>query len=171
MNSIDIIIIVIILFCITRGFFRGFIKEISSIVGILIGFYGAYSYYNILSSYLEIWITNHIYRNLFSFFIIFCVLIITVNLISILIRYFSKIMLIGWIGRLCGMCFGALRGVVIISIFFIVITTFFPKGIKIVAQSWSYPHVINFSKIISTIITKDMGKELQIKLKNIKQKL
>ncbi|OQY00486.1 MAG: hypothetical protein B6I26_07915 [Desulfobacteraceae bacterium 4572_130] len=168
MNSIDIIIIVIILFCIIRGFFRGFIKEISSIAGIFIGFYGAYSYYNILSSYLEIWITNYIYRNFISFLIIFCVLLIAVNFIGILIRYFSKLMLLGWIGRLCGMCLGALKGLIIISMLFFIITIFFPKGIKIVAQSWSYPYVISFSKIISPIITKNIKQEWQGKLKSLK---
>ena len=48
MNPFDMVIVVILSFCLIRGFFRGLIKELASIVGVLGGFYAAYTYYPIL---------------------------------------------------------------------------------------------------------------------------
>ena len=44
MNYLDIIIVVILSYCVIRGVFRGLIKELSSIIGVFGGFYAAYTY-------------------------------------------------------------------------------------------------------------------------------
>ena len=71
MNTFDIAIIVIFGFCMIRGFFRGLIKELSSIIGVLGGFYAAYTYYMQVAIPLSGWIQNDSYRNILSFLIIF----------------------------------------------------------------------------------------------------
>ena len=45
MNGLDIALIVILFFFFLRGIFRGFIKEIMGIVGLVVGFYLAMKYY------------------------------------------------------------------------------------------------------------------------------
>ncbi|MBW1983457.1 MAG: CvpA family protein, partial [Deltaproteobacteria bacterium] len=45
MNTFDIIIAAIFGYCLVRGLFRGLIKELASIIGVLSGFYAAYTYY------------------------------------------------------------------------------------------------------------------------------
>ena len=45
MNPFDMLIIVVLAFSVIRGIFRGLVKELSSIVGVMAGFYAAYSYY------------------------------------------------------------------------------------------------------------------------------
>ena len=61
MNLFDIVILVIIGFCLIRGGFRGLIKEVAAIVGVLGGFYGAYRYYQILGGILSKWISTDAY--------------------------------------------------------------------------------------------------------------
>jgi len=41
MNALDVVIAVIVGFCLIRGIFRGLIKELSSIIGVFAGFYFA----------------------------------------------------------------------------------------------------------------------------------
>ncbi|MBW2037413.1 MAG: CvpA family protein, partial [Deltaproteobacteria bacterium] len=61
MNVIDIIITVIGAFCFIRGIFRGILKEITSIIGVFVGFYAAYTYYPLLAKVLSQLITNESY--------------------------------------------------------------------------------------------------------------
>ena len=71
MNLFDITVIIITSYCLIRGVFRGLIKEISSIVGVLGGFYAAYTYYGDLGKLLGRWISDTAYLNILSFLIIF----------------------------------------------------------------------------------------------------
>ena len=91
MNAFDIAAIVIIAFCLIRGLFKGLIGEISGIIGIVAGFYGAYTYYPMITVHAEKWIQSPGIRNMAAFFILFCIILIIVSLISILIRKFLNL--------------------------------------------------------------------------------
>ncbi|MEA1968527.1 MAG: CvpA family protein [Thermodesulfobacteriota bacterium] len=169
MNIFDIIIVAVISFCLIRGAFRGIIREASSIVGVLAAFYGAFTYYPVLALSFEKWISTEGYRNILSFFILFCLVIVIVNIVASLIRYLLKIVFLGWVDMLCGMIFGAVKGVIIISVLFIIATTFLPKGNSLIADSFLAPHVAAASEILIIFVPKDIKKELEIKVRGIKK--
>ena len=73
MNALDITICIIGGFCLVRGLFRGIIKEVTSIVGVFVGFYGAYSYYPLLARWLSQIISDKSYLYIISFLIAFSV--------------------------------------------------------------------------------------------------
>ena len=64
MNPFDILIIIILVYCVVRGLFRGLVKEVSSIFGVLGGFYAAYSYYPQVANLLTRLVTDEAYRNI-----------------------------------------------------------------------------------------------------------
>ena len=78
MNILDIVIGVILGFCLVRGIFRGTVKEIISIIGVFVGFYAAYTYYPIVGNWLSRLITNKSYLNIVSFFITFIIVFLAV---------------------------------------------------------------------------------------------
>ena len=45
MNPFDILMLIILAYGLIRGIFRGLVRELASIIGVLGGFYAAYSYY------------------------------------------------------------------------------------------------------------------------------
>jgi len=108
MNPFDMLIIIIVSFCLIRGLFRGLIKEISSIIAVLGGFYAAFTYYPILASLplLSKWIHNHAYLNIISFMAIFILIFIVISLLGALIKFLLKITFLGWLDRLGGAGFG-----------------------------------------------------------------
>lgn len=169
MNIFDIVIIVVISFCLIRGLFRGIVREVSSIVGVIAGFYGAYTYFPIISPYFAKWISTQGYRNLLSFFILFCAILICISLIAVLIRYFLNIVFLGWVDRLCGMIFGGVKGILIISVLFIMLTTFLPRNSTILVKSRFSSPVAKISEAVSVFIDHNMKKELMLKLKGIKK--
>ncbi len=56
MNIFDIVIIVIVSFCLIRGIFNGLVGEVSGIIGVYAGFYGAYKPWFCLSGF--IWLSK-----------------------------------------------------------------------------------------------------------------
>ncbi|MCK4767097.1 MAG: CvpA family protein [Desulfobacula sp.] len=167
MNAFDIAVIVIISFCLIRGLFKGLIGEVSGIIGVVAGFYGAYTYYPLITPYAEKWIENPGIRNLTAFFLLFCAILIVVSLISVLIRKFLKLVFLGWVDRTLGFVFGGAKGILIVSVLFIMITTFLPKSSTILTDSKFSPYVAEVSKAMTVFVSQNTRKDFLKKLEGI----
>ena len=126
MNLFDIIVVVILCYCVIRGIFRGLIKELFSLIGVLGGFYAAYTYYMVLAKPLSRWIANAGHLNILSFLIIFCFVFIIISILGIIIHYILNIAFLGWVDRICGAVFGTAKGILIASVLLISLTAFLP---------------------------------------------
>lgn len=166
MNPLDIVIIVILGFCLIRGIFRGIVKELASIVGVAAGLYGAYTYYSDISGLLSRWISDPGYCSILGFLVIFCLVLILVGALGVLIKYVLKIAHLGWFDRICGAGFGFIKGILIVSVIIFMLTTFLPKGASVIRDSLLTPHVMMISEKIVLIVPDDMKKNLRISLKN-----
>lgn len=169
MNPFDILIIVILGYSLVRGLFRGLIKELSSIVGVLGGFYAAYTYYNVLAGLLSRLIHDISYLNILSFLIIFCGVLIIVGVLGVIIKYLLNIAFLGWIDRIGGVVFGVLKGILIVSILFITLTAFLPKGTAFIKNSELAPHVSWISEKMANVISKEMKQDFNAKLGELKK--
>ena len=156
MNLFDIIVIVILGYCLIRGIFRGLVKELSSIIGVFGGFYAAYTYYPVLAKPLSKWIANAGYLNILSFLIIFCGVFIIISILGIIINYLLKIVFLGWLDRVSGAMFGAMKGILIVSVLLIALTAFLPKGTPVIKDSLLSPYVTLVSEKMAKVISKDM---------------
>jgi len=169
MNPFDILIIVILGYSLVRGLFRGLVKELSSIVGVLGGFYAAYTYYNVLAGLLSRLIHDISYLNILSFLIIFCGVLIIVGVWGVIIKYLLNIAFLGWIDRIGGVVFGVLKGILIVSILFITLTAFLPKGTAFIKNSELAPHVSWISEKLAEVISKEMKLDFKAKLGELKK--
>ena len=169
MNFFDIIVIVILGYCLIRGIFRGLVKELSSIIGVFGGFYAAYTYYPVLAKPLSKWIANAGYLNLLSFLIIFCGVFIIISILGIIINYLLKIVFLGWLDRVSGAMFGAMKGILIVSVLLIALTAFLPKGTPIIKDSLLSPYVTLVSEKMAKVIPKDMKHAFSTKIATIKK--
>lgn len=167
MNAFDIIGIVVISFCLIRGLFKGLIGEVSGIIGVVAGFYGAYTYYPQLTVYLQHWIDSPAIRNLLVFFLLFCIILTVVGFLSVLIQKLLRLVFLGWVDRTFGLIFGVLKGVLIMSIFFIMVTTFLPKKSTFLNESKSSPYIAEVSKAMTIFVSKNTKKDLLKKLEGI----
>jgi membrane protein required for colicin V production len=169
MNLFDIIVIVILGYCLIRGIFRGLVKELSSIIGVFGGFYAAYTYYPILAKPLSKWIVNIGYLNILSFMIIFCGVFIIISILGIIINYLLKIVFLGWLDRVSGAMFGAVKGILIVSVLLITLTAFLPKGTPVIKDSLLSPYVTLVSEKMAKVISKDMNHAFSTKIAAIKK--
>jgi len=169
MNLFDILIITILLYCLIRGVFRGLLKEMSSLVGVLGGFYAAYSYYGEVGKYLKKWITDPNYINIISFFLVFISVFIIISVLGIIIKYILKIVFLGWVDRIFGAVFGILKGILIGSVLLIVITAFHSGSANIITTSKTAPYLHVISGKMIKVTPKEIKHEYQVKIKEIEK--
>jgi membrane protein required for colicin V production len=169
MNPFDIVVVVTLGFCLIRGLFRGLIKELASIIAVLAGFYAAYTYYPPVAGMLSRWMSDVAYRNILGFTLIFCAVFLVISILGVIIKYLLKIAFLGWVDRLCGMGFGFIKGLLIVSILLIMLTAFLPKGTPFLKKSLLAPYVSTVSEEMSKVVSKDMKRNFDDKLKEFKK--
>ncbi len=169
MNPFDMAIIAILSFCVIRGIFRGLIKELSSIFGVLAGFYAAYTYCDGFARFFSRWITSESFLNITSFLIIFCTVFFIVSIIGVIIKYVLNIAFMGWFDRICGAGFGLLKGVLIIAVLLIIFTAFLPQGDPIVRNSVLAPHLTLVSEKMAKVVSKDMKQLFSSNIRELKK--
>ncbi len=169
MNPLDMVIVVIMAFCLIRGIFRGLVKEISSIVGVFAGFYAAYTYYGTIAQPLSRWISNTAYLNILSFLIVFCVLFILISVIGVIIKYVLNIAFLGWVDRICGAGFGIIKGLLIVSVILIPLASFLPNNAPVIKNSVLSPYVMLVSEKMVKVVPRDLKQQFDVKIKELKK--
>ena len=169
MNPFDILIIVILGYSLVRGLFRGLVKEVSSIIGVFGGFYAAYTYYKILAKLLSGLINDVSYLNILSFLIIFCGVLMVVSVLGVIIKYLLNIAFLGWVDRIGGLIFGITKGILIVSVLFISLTAFLPKGSAFIKNSVLAPHVSWVSENMAKVVSQEMKIDFMTKLGELKK--
>ncbi len=169
MNAFDILIVVVVSYGLIRGLFRGLVKEVASVLGVIGGFFAAYLYYETLAGWLSGLISNGGYRNILAFMILFCAVLIVVNVVAIVLKYLLNLIFLGWLDRLGGVGFGLVKGVLIVSVIFMALTAFLPKGASIIKDSVGAPYVAWVSEQLSVVVSSDVKREFAMKLGELKK--
>jgi len=121
MNTLDIILAVILLFGIVRGFKNGFFVEVTSLVGLVLGVYGAihFSYFagGFLNGKVD-WPEKTI--QIVAFAITFVIIVLLISLTGKLLTKIADIAALGILNKIAGAAFGAAKLALILSIILIV---------------------------------------------------
>ena len=170
MNLFDILIIVVLGYCMIRGIFRGLIKEVASIVGVLAGFYAAYAYHGTVAQSLSRWIVLPAYRSIVGFVLVFCGVLFVITLMGILIRMVIKAALLGVVDRILGAVFGAIKAVLVVTLVYILLVTFSPVGgMTFIRDSKLAPPVVAIGRVIVEVMPEGIKKTYDRKLEEFKK--
>jgi membrane protein required for colicin V production len=125
MNYIDYLVLAPILYGLYKGFTKGFILELTSLIALIVAIYGA-SYFSghtfkLLKKVSQI---DQDYLEMASYALTFIGIIIGINLIGKLLTYIVKIVALGFVNRLMGAIFGGVKGLLIITIILHFFNTF-----------------------------------------------
>jgi len=113
-SYIDIIILVPVLFGLYKGFTKGLILSLATLIGLFLGVYGGLKFSHIASKYL---VENfEIDIPLVAFGITFLVIIIAVYLLGQLLSKFASALSLGLFNNIAGAIFGALKTILILSV-------------------------------------------------------
>ncbi len=169
MNILDILIAVIVGFCLIRGIFRGIIKEVTSIFGVFIGFFVAYNYYPVVTHFLARFLANESYLNIISFFSVFTVVFLAVGLVGVILKRLFRAVALGWADRILGAIFGLVKAILIISVLLVPLMTFLPQKSPVMKDSLLAPYVSIISEKIVAVVPTDMKQQFGDNINALKE--
>ncbi len=123
MNYFDIVVGILLIVAIVKGFKNGLIIEFASLAALILGVIGAIRF----SSFTESWLLEHFssqYIGLISFLVTFVVIVIGVHLIAKMVDKLVKAIALGMINRILGAVFSLAKYGFILSILLAVFTSF-----------------------------------------------
>lgn len=145
MNYLDIIIAIILLLFGVKGFRKGLIIEVVTLLAFAVGIYGAMHFSDFTAEHLkEFMEINPKYLNTTAFVLTFILLVILVNIIGRMVTKLIQAMNLGFFNKLGGAVFGMAKGVLLCSIMVMVLNNFLLIGIvkpEVREQSKLYPYI------------------------------
>lgn len=121
-NWIDVIIILLLSWGIIKGFRKGFIIELSSLLALGLGIFGAIKFADFTAAYLSENVDlPEDYTPLIAFALTFIVIVIAVHFLARLVQTLVKMVALNFFNRLAGAIFSGLKVLLILSfvLFFI----------------------------------------------------
>lgn len=121
MGVLDIVLTVLILFGLIRGFMKGLFVEVASLLALVLGIYGAIHFSNFAGDFLQRqtdW--NEKTINITAFAITFVVIVIAIGLAGKALTKLADFAALGILNKLLGGIFGALKIGVVLSVVLII---------------------------------------------------
>jgi membrane protein required for colicin V production len=167
MNVIDIIILVPLAFFAYRGFTKGFFISVAMLAGLLLGFYAAINFSELMADFL----TNrlNLASNNIKFIAYITTFLLAVVLVYLLGQFLSglaKTAGLGLVNRLGGALLGIVKGLIIVSTFLLLLAKIDPKA-QLVSQktrdeSISFKPVLSIAPAIYPVLKKYSDRVLDL---------
>ena len=116
MGILDIVLGLLLVYGLYKGFINGLFVEIASIIALIAGLYGAIHFSYIAGDYLSQnmeW--NERYINITAFIVTFIIIVLVVHLAGKFLTKIADFAMLGLLNKLAGAIFGALKVAVIIG--------------------------------------------------------
>lgn len=117
MSILDIVLLLLFIPAIIKGYTKGFVNQLVDIVAILAGAWAALRFSNVVTTWLSGYVTwdkNIVY--IVSFFLIVLVVVFVLNLLGGLVTKTIQFVKLGWINRICGVLLGIAKTVLLLAI-------------------------------------------------------
>ena len=145
MNYLDIIIAIILFLFGFKGFRKGLIIEVVTLLAFGVGIYGAMHFSDFTAEHLKDFMEiNPKYLNTVAFILTFILLVVLVNIIGRLVSNAVKAMNLGFFNKLGGFLFGLAKGLLLCSTMVLVLNNLQWMGLvkeEVKEGSYLYPYV------------------------------
>ena len=152
MSSIDSAIILIISLLTARGVWTGFVRQLSFIVALVLGFIVAGRFYLVFSGFLGGFITTPQLAFLLTYLILFILVYLAVIFSGLGLKKFMKVSMLGGFDRFMGGMFGLGKGLFIIILMFMVLAGLLSNSATFLRKSYFYPFLNGGSLVVMSFI-------------------
>ena len=115
LNYIDLAVVCLLVYGLSRGAYRGFFVEVSSLLALVLGVFGALHFSSFTTSLLGNYIEWD-YLPILAFALTFIGIMIGVAWIGKVLTKLAKVVLLGFLNRLLGALFGSCKWLVICGV-------------------------------------------------------
>jgi membrane protein required for colicin V production len=150
-NYFDIIIAIPLIWFGYKGFSKGAIIEITSVLAFVLGIWGGIHFSDFISQFLIEYVSDK-YMPIVSFSIIFIAIVIGVFILGIFLEKIINIVKLKLVNKILGAAFGALKILIMMSFLVIILDRydrqfkFLPQDMK--KESALYEPLCDFSKLV-----------------------
>lgn len=121
MSYLDIILIIPLAWSVYKGFRRGLIIEIASLVGLILGIYGALNFSDFTESYLRAnYQLDFEHLHLLSFALTFVGIVVIVYILGKILEKVINIVALGLLNKIAGLAFGVIKMALILSVLILI---------------------------------------------------
>lgn len=152
MNYFDYILIGIVGLSMILSLWRGFVREIISLIGLVAAFLIASRTSGAAGDFLGQWISNSTTSDIAGFVMVFVIIMIIVGLIGALIRKLVDLADLTATDRTLGMFFGIARGLLLIALSFLIYTSYTKPDQAWAKKSLLTPYAIQASDLLGQAI-------------------
>jgi len=142
MNILDIFIVCTMVFLLVQGILRGFLREVASLAGVILGILLGSHFQSQMTESLRAHVPDSSYLPLVSFALIFGLVLILCNVIGFALSHVFRKVFLGWLDRALGVWLALTKGVIVIYLIIVLLTFFLPAKAPLVARSRLAPWII-----------------------------
>jgi membrane protein required for colicin V production len=154
LNLLDYLLIAVAGLSMVLSLWRGFVREIISLVGLVVAFLTASHLSGTAGDFLHGWIPNTTASNIGGFAIVFVAVMVIVGLIGALIRKLVDMADLTATDRTLGVFFGLARALLLIALFFLIYTSYAGTDKAWIKQSRLAPYAIDLGNMLGKAIPK-----------------
>jgi len=163
MNFLDVFILLIMVASFVYSLFRGLVREVFSLLSLILGFISATRIYHIPAGLILRGIDNLFIANVLGFTLVFIFVSIGISLIGKLIKKFVRHVRLELIDRILGAFFGLLKGAFVVIIIVVVLIAFLPPAHPVLSKSRLSPYFMTIGELSLRMIPGDF--RLKVKKK------
>lgn len=164
MSYLDIIFVVLFAWSAYKGFTKGFILQLATLAGLLLGIYGALKFSDYTAGFLSPKLdVNEQTLSIISFALTFIIILLAVILIGKLIEKFNEAIELGLVNKLLGVLLSMVKMGFIISVLLVLVNkadnkyNFIPNNTK--EKSLLYKPLSNFAPMLFPYLKFDKLRE------------
>lgn len=155
MNYFDYILITVVGLSMVLSLWRGFVREMISLIGLVAAFFVASRISGQTGDFLGQWIDNSTIADILGFALVFILVMIAVGIIGVFIRRLVDLAALTATDRTLGIFFGAARGMLLIAICFLVYTSYTKPDARWIKESKLAPYAIQLGDLLGAAIPEE----------------
>ena len=168
LTGLDWLVLAILLVSMVGSVIRGFARELISLSAVIVGLVLACWFYHDVGSFLLPYVKTEDIASFCGFVAVFVLTLLAGGVLSFLVRNFLRFVDLQWIDRILGLAFGLLRGCLVSSVLFMVLTAF-PFQIESVKKAKFAPYLLLGAKVISVVTPSSIKTKFMDGYQKVKQ--
>ncbi len=169
MNTLDIIVLIVIGLSTAYGIWKGLIKQVFSIAGIIAGYVVATQYYIPFSAYLKFGDPN--LAKIVSFIIIFIGCVIIATILAFTVNKIFRLPGLGFINSFLGGVIGFLKGFLLVAVAVIVLIALLSAENTLLSKSVTVPYILRGINTAENMIPRDIKSQYNKKVEDLKKEM